>query len=421
MKDYKAIFEKVESTLINVGSASLSADKIRASLDYFKHLEGKAFSDADYYWILVDVVFYAGFRAATVNDKLNLIHQYFPDYETVAGYDGGKPGEILSDPEMIRNKRKVQACIKNATAFKSIVSEHGSFQAYIDSFSPTASFENLMLLKEELEYRFTGLGRITTYHVITDIGLPVLKPDRVICRIFRRLGLIESDEQLLKTLIQGRKFAQATGHPIRCIDIVFVTYGQVKSQELGLDSGICLEQNPLCSICGVTDYCNYSEKNASHSKASCGQLAFSKSGRGTRIGMLETHGGDLKAKRFDRAIQDDYVKITNEDKREEKYPIGEIFDIMNWLTEKFGLGWFPLANDVAKLGRDTEVNGLGVAILRQQPGDISHAQGASYLGVVLEHVGILEWNGKQRGIQWRIIHPVLHPDELRRTIKAKMV
>jgi len=137
MKDYKAIFEKVESTLISVGSANLYADKIRANLDEFKHLEGKVFSDADYYWILVYVVFYAGFRAATVNAKLNSIRQYFPDYETVAGYDESKVDEILSDPEMIRNRRRVQACIENAKVFKSIVSEHGSFQAYIDSFSPT--------------------------------------------------------------------------------------------------------------------------------------------------------------------------------------------------------------------------------------------------------------------------------------------
>jgi len=266
MKDYKTIFEKVESTLISVGSANLSTDRIRANLDEFKHLEGKAFSDADYYWILVCVVFYAGFRAATVNAKLNLIRQYFLDYETVAGYDENKVEEILSHPEMIRNRRKAQACIENAKVFKSIVTEHGSFQAYIESFSPTASFENLMLLKEELEYRFKGLGRITTYHFLTDIGLPVLKPDRVICRIFQRLGLIESDEQLLKTVIQGRKFAQATGHPIRYIDIVFVAYGQVKSQEFGLASGICLEQSPLCSICGVTDYCDYFAQNASHSK-----------------------------------------------------------------------------------------------------------------------------------------------------------
>jgi len=73
----------------------------------------------------------------------------------------------------------------------------------------------------------------------------------------------------------------------------------------------------------------------------------------------------------------------------------EVFDIMNWLTEKFGLGWFPLANNVEKLWQGTDVDGLGVAILRQRPGDISHAQGASYLGVVLEHAGILEWNSKQ--------------------------
>ena len=29
---------------------------------------------------------------------------------------------------------------------------------------------------------------------MTDIGLPVLKPDRVISRIFERIGLIESEE-----------------------------------------------------------------------------------------------------------------------------------------------------------------------------------------------------------------------------------
>lgn len=269
MKDYKAIFEKVESTLIGVGSANLSAKRIRANLDEFKHLEYKAFSNADYYWILVYVVFYAGFRAATVNEKLDLIRRYFPDYETVAGYDGSKTDEILSNPEMIRNRRKVQACIKNAKVFKNIVNEYGSFQAYIDSFSPTASFENLMLLKEELEYRFNGLGRITTYHVMTDIGLPVLKPDRVICRIFQRLNLIESDEQLLKTVIQGRKFSQATGHPIRYIDIVFVAYGQVKSKEFGLTSGICLEQNPLCSICGATSFCNYYAESVARLKTMC--------------------------------------------------------------------------------------------------------------------------------------------------------
>lgn len=262
MKEYKTIFAGIESTLINIGSKNLSVEKIRENLDCFKFLEGKIFSDADYYWKLVCVIFYSGFRAATVSDKLDLIRKYFPDYETVAVYGDSNISEILSDVKMIRNQQKIQACVDNALTFKSIVKEYDSFQKYIESFAPTESFENLILLKEELEYRFTGLGRVTTYHFLTDIGLPVLKPDRVICRMFQRLGFIESNKQLLKTVIQGRKFVQETGYPIRYIDIVFVAYGQMKSVEFGIEKGICLETNPSCKICGVKNYCNYYAQNA---------------------------------------------------------------------------------------------------------------------------------------------------------------
>lgn len=101
-----------------------------------------------------------------------------------------------------------------------------------------------MRLRDELESIFYGLGKVTSFHFLIDIGKPVLKPDRVICRVFERLGLIENREQLLEAVLQGRKFAEATGYPIRYIDIVFVAYGQVKSSEYGIDRGICLEENP---------------------------------------------------------------------------------------------------------------------------------------------------------------------------------
>jgi DNA-3-methyladenine glycosylase I len=255
--DYRAIFEGVESTLIRVGSRLLAESEIRANLDAFKRVEGKTFTDADYYWILVYVIFYSGFRAATVTAKLDLIRRHFPDYATVAAYGEDDVRRIVADPDMIRNERKVRACVENARTFARLVNKYGSFAQYVASFGAASSFESLLLLKEELQYHFHGLGEITTYHVLTDIGLPVLKPDRVICRIFRRLGLIEDESQLLKTVIQGRRFARATGHPVRYIDIVFVIYGQVRSLEFGLERGICLEKNPACSICGVRNYCDY--------------------------------------------------------------------------------------------------------------------------------------------------------------------
>jgi len=75
--------------------------------------------------------------------------------------------------------------------------------------------------------------------------------------IFERLGLIETRKQIYKAISQGKNFAEATGYPIRYIDIVFVAYGQDESIEFGIKKGICSETNPSCHLCGVTNFCNY--------------------------------------------------------------------------------------------------------------------------------------------------------------------
>jgi DNA-3-methyladenine glycosylase I len=161
---------------------------------------------------------------------------------------------------MIHHKGKIQGCIENARAVRAVVAEYGSFKEYVESFSPRSSLDNLMRLRKDLKTRFAYLGSITSYHFLTDIGMPVLKPDRVIRRIFSRLGLVEdaseTEQRLSDVVRKGNEFAQATGHPIRYIDIVFVAYGQVKG-EVGLAQGICLEKQPRCSICGATGYCQY--------------------------------------------------------------------------------------------------------------------------------------------------------------------
>ncbi len=266
--DYQAIFDKVETTLIRVGSQNVPEETIRRNLDVFKEIATKRFTDADYFGTLISVIFYSGFKADIVNKKMGAIRKHFSDYRTVADYGRDKVNEIASDPQMIRHKGKIQASVDNARAFKAVVDQYGSFQKYVDSFSPKVSFENLKRLRQDLKRRFRYLGKITTYHFLTDIGMPVLKPDRVIRRIFYRLGLIESEgedeEQLRDVILQGQKFARETGHPIRYIDIVFVAYGRgglVKSGDIGIERGICLEGNPQCSICGVKEYCDYFAEN----------------------------------------------------------------------------------------------------------------------------------------------------------------
>ena len=121
--------------------------------------------------------------------------------------------------------------------------------------------------------------------------------------------------------------------------------------------------------------------------------------------MAFTRGGENKRKRF---VWQYYslskrVNIQNQDGRDHSYSLFEIQQILRRIYSEFGMGYFPLANNVENMGNGTEQMGLGMIILSEGKNDISHAQGASYLGVVLENTGYLEWNGKNRGIEWRLL------------------
>lgn len=212
-------------------------------------------SNNDYYKLLVDIIFYSGFKASTVGKYLDTIHSYFSDYKDVMTYTPEKLEQIKNDPKMIKNKAKIAACFKNAGRIDEIVRKYGSVQSYINSFEPNLNDDCLFKLKKSLEKNFSFLGGVTSYHFMTDIGLNVLKPDRVIIRIFNRLGLIENEHDLFGAVKIGRAFSSATNLPIRYIDIVFVMYGQLNQERLEC---ICSEKNPKCQKCGVKSYCKYS-------------------------------------------------------------------------------------------------------------------------------------------------------------------
>ena len=125
--------------------------------------------------------------------------------------------------------------------------------------------------------------------------------------------------------------------------------------------------------------------------------------------LSKTRGGENQKKYFlwghDERLEK--ILIINEGGKIHEYPLQEIKNILISLYEQFGEKYFPLANNVKELGKGTERPGLGTTILEQKPGDFSstniyHAQGSSYLGVVMEECGYFKWNGEQRGIEWRL-------------------
>jgi DNA-3-methyladenine glycosylase I len=259
--DYADIFRKAEGTLISEASKTLGADATRRELNEYKFLGNETWTDDDYFRKLVHVTFYSGFSAETVDKHLRAIDKYLLDYRVTAAYGEDDVDRMMADTEMIRHQRKIRACVKNARTFRETVAKHGCFQRYVDSFAPHSSFEHLMKLRLDLRRRFEYLSGITSLHFMMDIGLPVLKPDRAVTRIFFRLGLIDNEHddetQRLKAIQAGHRFAQAVNEPIRYIDIVFASYGQVNTSGKVLQQGICLKNGPRCTICELQAYCKY--------------------------------------------------------------------------------------------------------------------------------------------------------------------
>jgi len=56
------------------------------------------------------------------------------DPEKVAKYNENKIQNLITDPDIIRNKLKVRSSVKNAVSFLDIQKEFGSFNSYIWSF-----------------------------------------------------------------------------------------------------------------------------------------------------------------------------------------------------------------------------------------------------------------------------------------------
>lgn len=134
---------------------------------------------------------------------------------------------------------------------------------------------------------------------------------------------------------------------------------------------------------------------------------------------LRTNGGSL-SKSFCYRYDGQSLHIHRESGRHDEFPVSELANILKSLEDQFDSECFPLANNVVKLSDGSEKAGLGQTILRFHPGNITHAQASSYLGVVLEDLDLARWNGQHRGIQWRLIRKPPTVKELTILIKQRV-
>ena len=256
MVDYKLLFSKVEESIKK--NLFISEEEFSKRLQPFLEMDFRKESDKEIFWIIVYVNFFSGIRAAIIERKLDIIKSELYDYQKISNLNEDEKQRIISK---IGFPKKCGYCFKNARYFQEVITKFGSFKNYLKSFNITdltPNIEKIERLRNDLKNRFYGLGPKTVNHLLSDLGFNVLKPDRVICRIFFRLGLIDSNDDINGAIREGKLFEKAIGKPIRYVDIIFVKYGQIgRSEQFGTKDGICLEKNPKCQMCNAKELCNY--------------------------------------------------------------------------------------------------------------------------------------------------------------------
>jgi len=108
------------------------------------------------------------------------------DASRIACYDERKVQELLADPAIVRNRRKIQATIQNARAFLEVQSHFESFDAFIWQFVdghpqqhawhsmqdvPAKTSQSDAMSKELKRRGFTFVGSTICYAFMQSVGM----------------------------------------------------------------------------------------------------------------------------------------------------------------------------------------------------------------------------------------------------------
>ena len=142
------------------------------------------FEDHYLYEMLILESFQAGLSWECVLNKRENFRKAYDnfDIEKIIAYDEAKIEELRNNADIIRNKLKINASVKNSKIFKEIVQEYGSFQQYLNQFTHgetiyelgKATNELSDAISKDLKKRgMTFVGSVIIYSYLQAIGVIV--------------------------------------------------------------------------------------------------------------------------------------------------------------------------------------------------------------------------------------------------------
>ena len=122
-------------------------------------------SDQEYFEVLSLCILQAGLNWAMIRKIWPKLKQGFCRFEIDALVEL-KVAKILENPNVIKNKKKIEAIINNAKEFKKIESEYGSFENCLKNLKKIPEKKAIKFLTQ----RFAHLGEYSAEYFLHSIG-----------------------------------------------------------------------------------------------------------------------------------------------------------------------------------------------------------------------------------------------------------
>ena len=121
---------------------------------------------ADYLMAMSKAVFQSGISWQVIDKKWDGISSAFDgfDPEKIAAYTPDDVERLMGDAHVVRNRKKIEAIVRNAGEIIVTARDFGDFHAYL------ASFPDNDALVKDLSRRFSFLGGSTAHFFLFGIG-----------------------------------------------------------------------------------------------------------------------------------------------------------------------------------------------------------------------------------------------------------
>jgi DNA-3-methyladenine glycosylase I len=133
------------------------------------YTKGRPKTDDAYFENLMRVINTAGLNWNTIEVKWRGFRKAFENFsiDKVAKFTEGDVERLMVNPEIVRNRAKINATIYNAKQMQAIRSEFGSFQKYLDGLDKSVGYSKVI---EDLSKRFKHVGKSTAEIFLWSVG-----------------------------------------------------------------------------------------------------------------------------------------------------------------------------------------------------------------------------------------------------------